>query len=240
MCSSSKPLAAVDMAKPEAAVPTVLPTVLLTGFEPFGGESTNSSWRVAQALHGEVIAGAQVVSLQLPCVFGASLAALKQALDQYSPHLVLALGQAGGRCDLTPERVAINVDDARIPDNAGTRPVDTAVVPGGPAAYFSTLPIKAMVAAMRAEGVPASVSQTAGTYVCNHVFYGLMHALHALQTRPGVRGGFMHVPLLPEQAARLPGQPSLELATQVAGVRVALSTALLRHDDLHATGGAEH
>ncbi|MCY7315130.1 MAG: pyroglutamyl-peptidase I [Rubrivivax sp.] len=218
------------------------------GFEPFGGESTNSSWRVAQALHGEVIAGAQVVAVQLPCVFGVALSALQQALAQHGPHLVLvlALGQATGRCELTPERVAINVDDARIPDNAGARPVDTAVVPGGPAAYFSTLPIKAMVAAMRAEGVPASVSQTAGTYVCNHVFYGLMHALHALhalqtrQTRPGVRGGFMHVPLLPEQAARLPGQPSLELATQVAGVRVALSTALLRHDDLHAIGGAEH
>lgn len=236
------------MAKPETVLPTVLPTVLLMGFEPFGGESTNPSWRVAQALHGEVIAGAQVVAVQLPCVFGVALSALQQALAQHGPHLVLvlALGQATGRCELTPERVAINVDDARIPDNAGARPVDTAVVPGGPAAYFSTLPIKAMVAAMRAEGVPASVSQTAGTYVCNHVFYGLMHALHALhglqtrQTRPGVRGGFMHVPLLPEQAARLPGQPSLELATQVAGVRVALSTALLRHDDLHATGGAEH
>jgi len=227
------------MAKPETGFPTVLPTVLLMGFEPFGGESINPSWRVAQALHGEVIAGAQVVAVQLPCVFGVALSALQQALAQHGPHLVLvlALGQATGRCELTPERVAINVDDARIPDNAGARPVDTAVVPGGPAAYFSTLPIKAMVAAMRAEGVPASVSQTAGTFVCNHVFYGLMHAL---QTRRGVRGGFMHVPLLPEQAARLPGQPSLELATQVAGVRVALSTALLWHDDLHATGGAEH
>jgi len=223
------------MAKPEA----LARTVLLTGFEPFGGESTNPSWRVAQALHGEVIAGAQVVAVQLPCVFGESLSVLQEALAQHGPRLVLVLGlgQATGRCELTPERVAINVDDARIADNAGARPVDTAVVPGGPAAYFSTLPIKAMVAAMRAEGVPASVSQTAGTFVCNHVFYGLMHAL---QTRRGVRGGFMHVPLLPEQAARLPGQPSLELATQVAGVRVALSTALLRHDDLHATGGAEH
>jgi pyroglutamyl-peptidase len=223
------------MVKPEA----LARTVLLTGFEPFGGESTNPSWRVAQALHGEVIAGAHVVAVQLPCVFGESLSVLQEALAQHGPRLVLVLGlgQATGRCELTPERVAINVDDARIADNAGARPVDTAVVPGGPAAYFSTLPIKAMVAAMRAEGVPASVSQTAGTFVCNHVFYGLMHAL---QTRRGVRGGFMHVPLLPEQAARLPGQPSLELATQVAGVRVALSTALLRHGDLHATGGAEH
>ena len=223
------------MAKPEAHARTVL----LTGFEPFGGESTNPSWRVAQALQGEVIAGAQVVAVQLPCVFGQALSVLQQALTQHGPRLalVLALGQATGRCELTPERVAINVDDARIPDNAGARPVDTAVVPGGPAAYFSTLPIKAMVAAMRAEGVPASVSQTAGTFVCNHVFYGLMHALQPLA---GVRGGFMHLPLLPEQAARLPGQPSLELTTQAAGVRLALSTALGRQQDLRATGGAEH
>jgi len=198
-----------------------------------------------QALHGDIIAGAQVVAVQLPCVFGAALQCLQRALDQHQPQLVLALGQAAGRCELTPERVAINVDDARIADNNGAQPVDSAVVPGGPAAYFSTLPIKAMVAALRAAGVPASVSQTAGTFVCNHVFYGLMHALH---TRPGaraaVRGGFMHLPLLPEQAARLLGQPSLALATQTSGVRLALAAALATvnagRDDLHATGGAEH
>jgi pyroglutamyl-peptidase len=115
--------------------------------------------------------------------------------------------------------------------------VDAPVVPGGPAAYFSSLPIKAMVAALREAGVPASVSQTAGTFVCNHVFYGLMHQLRG---RPGVRGGFMHLPLLPEQAARLPGQPSLGLATQTAGVRLALATALAQGEDLRATGGAEH
>ena len=221
------------MAKRDAA----LPTLLLTGFEPFGGEITNPSWQVAQALHGEVLGGARVVAVQLPCVFGAALAALQAALQQHRPQLVLALGQAGGRCELTPERVAINVDDARIADNSGAQPVDRPVVPGGPAAYFSSLPIKAMVAALRAAGVPASVSQTAGTFVCNHVFYGLMHAL---QKHPGVRGGFMHLPLLPEQATRLPGQPSVALATQVAGVRVALATALGSDVDLHVAGGAEH
>jgi pyroglutamyl-peptidase len=221
------------MAKPEA----MGPTVLLTGFEPFGGEATNPSWLVAQALHGEVIAGARVVAVQLPCVFGAALAVLQAAMVQHPPQLVLALGQAAGRCELTPERVAINVDDARIADNAGAQPLDAPIVPGGPAAYFSSLPIKAMVAALREGGVPASVSQTAGTFVCNHVFYGLMHAL---RTRPGVRGGFMHLPLLPEQAVRLAGQPSLGLATQVAGVRLALATALARREDLHTTGGSEH
>ena len=225
------------MVKAEAVPPTVPPTVLLTGFEPFGGETTNPSWRVAQALHGEMIAGAQVVAVQLPCAFGVALALLQRALEQHRPQLVMALGQAAGRCELTPERVAINVDDARMADNIGARPVDTAVVPGGPAAYFSSLPIKAIVAALREAGMPASVSQSAGTFVCNHVFYGLMHAL---QTRPGVRGGFMHLPLLPEQAARLPGQPSLALATQIAGVRLALATALGQRCDLRATGGAEH
>ena len=229
------------MVKAEAVPPTVPPTVLLTGFEPFGGETTNPSWRVAQALHGEMIAGAQVVAVQLPCAFGVALALLQRALEQHRPQLVMALGQAAGRCELTPERVAINVDDARMADNIGARPVDTAVVPGGPAAYFSSLPIKAIVAALREAGMPASVSQSAGTFVCNHVFYGLMHAL---QTRPGVRGGFMHLPLLPEQAARLPGQPSLALATQIAGVRLALATALAtalgQRCDLRATGGAEH
>ena len=221
------------MAKPEAAAPRVL----LTGFEPFGGESINPSWRVAQALHGEVIAGAQVVAVQLPCVFGVALTVLRAALAQHRPQLVLALGQAAGRCELTPERVAINVDDARMADNAGVQPVDVPIVQGGPAAYFSSLPIKAIVAALHEAGVPASVSQTAGTFVCNHVFYGLMHAL---RRRPAVRGGFMHLPLLPEQAGRLSGQPSLALATQMAGVRLALATALSRRDDLHATGGAEH
>lgn len=221
------------MARRESAAPTVL----LTGFEPFGGETTNPSWLVAQALHGELITGARVVAVQLPCVFGEALAVLQQALAEHRPQLVLALGQAAGRCELTPERVAINVDDARIADNAGAQPVDAPIVPGGPAAYFSSLPIKAMVAALREAGVPASVSQTAGTFVCNHVFYGLMHQL---RSRRGVRGGFMHLPLLPEQAVRLGGQPSLGLATQVAGVRLALATALARHDDLFATGGAEH
>lgn len=213
------------------------PTLLLTGFEAFGGESINPSWLVAQALHGEVITGARVVAVQLPCVFGEALAVLQQALAEHRPQLVLALGQAAGRCELTPERVAINVDDARIADNHGAQPVDVPIVPGGPAAYFSSLPIKAMVAALHEGGVPAAVSQTAGTFVCNHVFYGLMHQL---QASPGVRGGFMHLPLLPEQAARLRGQPSLALATQISGVRLALAAALAQREDLRATGGAEN
>jgi pyroglutamyl-peptidase len=212
------------------------PSILLTGFEPFGGESVNPSWQVAQALDGERISGATVHAVQLPCVFGAARAALDAALLQVRPTLVLALGQAGGRDGFTVERVAINVDDGRIPDNAGQQPIDVAIVPGGPAAYFATLPIKAMVTALQRAGWPAAVSQTAGTYVCNHVFYGLMHSL---RRRRRVRAGFMHLPWLPEQAAARAGQPSLPLDVQTAGVRLALQTALATTADLQASGGAE-
>ncbi|HSQ73350.1 MAG TPA: pyroglutamyl-peptidase I, partial [Rubrivivax sp.] len=165
--------------------------------------------------------------------------ALGAVLARQRLGIVLALGQASGRSDFSVERIAINVDDARIPCNAGRRPIDEPVVPGAPAAYFGTLPIKAIVATLREAGLPASVSQSAGTYVCNHVFYGLMHAL---RRRPGVRAGFMHLPLLPEQAAaqaavRVP--PSLPLTTLVHGVRLALATAVNTTVDLRASGGAE-
>jgi len=214
------------------------PTILLTGFEPFGGEALNPSWQVAQALSGEVLGGATVQAVCLPCVFGLALATLQAALrrPRQRPVLVLCLGQAGGREGLTVERVAVNVDDARIPDNAGQRPIDTPVQARGPVGYFSTLPIKAIVSALQHAGLPASVSQTAGTYVCNHVFYGLMHAL---RRRPRVRGGFIHVPFLPEQLAHNPGKPALALAEQVAGVRLALLTAMQTASDLRLSGGAE-
>ncbi len=206
--------------------------ILLTGFEPFGGETVNPSWELARALNGELIAGMRVVAVELPCVFGAALARLDEALLRVKPAVVLAIGQAGGRCDLSLERVAINVDDARIPDNAGAQPVDEPVVPDGPAAYFSTLPIKAIVAGLKAAGYPASVSQTAGTFVCNHVFYGLQHRLRGQD----VRSGFMHIPYLPEQAARHPGAPSLPLPTLVAAARQALELAATAQE-IRAGGG---
>ena len=209
------------------------PVVLLTGFEPFGGDTVNPSWLVAQALHGQVIAGARIESACLPCVFGKSLDVLQQALRRHRPVLVLALGLAANRTALSLERVAINLDDARIKDNAGAQPVDQAVLPGGPAAHFSTLPIKAMVQAVLQAGLPAEVSHTAGTFVCNHVFYGLMQQL---RRRPGVRGGFMHLPLLPAQAVA-PDRPGLALADQVCGVQIALRTALATPTDLRVMGG---
>jgi len=222
--------------------------VLLTGFEPFDKDPLNPSWEVARALDGWQPAtpgGACTVrAVQLPCVFGDAIARLQQAVAQWQPTLVICLGLAGGRTEITPERVAINVDDARIPDNAGRQPVDTAVHPGGPAAYFSTLPIKAMVRDMRAQGVPAAVSNTAGTFVCNHLFYALMHHLATRAAgasgAAAVRGGFIHVPTLPELAALHPGMPSMALATQVRGLQVAIETALAVQADVREVGGALH
>jgi len=207
-------------------------TVLVTGFEPFDGAEINPSLEIARNLHGTVIAGHTVVGALLPCVFGAAIPELQRLLRVHRPALVICVGQAGGRAAITPERVALNVDDARIPDNAGAQPVDRPVVRGGPAAYFSTLPVKAIVADLRAAGLPSEVSQTAGTFVCNHVFYGLMHAL---RKRKDLRGGFIHVPFLPEQAQK--GQASLPLEDMVYGVALAVETALRRKKDLRLAGG---
>lgn len=218
-----------------------MPRILLSGFEPFDRDTVNPSWEVAQALDGWQVEGATVQAVQLPCVFGAALERLDAALaDGERPVLVVALGLAGGRTEVTPERAALNLDDARIPDNTGQQPVDRPVVADGPAAYFSTLPIKAIVHALRSQGLPASVSNTAGTFVCNHLFYGLMHRLATRSDLQGVRGGFVHVPALPEQAARMPGMPSLDLATQVQALRILLHTALTVQTDLREQGGSLH
>ena len=208
-------------------------TLLLTGFAPFGGEELNPSWEAVRRLDGERLGDLPVVAAQLPTAFGAALRVLDELLERHRPTLVVAVGQAGGRAELSLERIAINVDDARIPDNAGRQPIDEPVVAGGPAAYFSTLPIKAMVHALRAAGFPAAVSQTAGTFVCNHVFYGLQHRLQGT----GVRGGFIHIPYLPAQAANQPGAPSMALETLVAGLRLALTCAATTGEDLREGGG---
>jgi pyroglutamyl-peptidase len=212
---------------------TVTRTVVLTGFEPFGGDVRNPSAEVARVLDGAVIGGRTVVGAVLPCRFGASLLEVDRLLRRHRPELVICTGLAGGRAQVTPERVAINVDDARIPDNAGAQPVDRPVVRGGPAAYWSTLPVKAIVADLRRRGLPADVSQTAGTFVCNHVFYGLMHRL---RRRVGVRGGFIHLPWLPEQAGA--GQPSLSLDAMVEAVTWSIAVSLKVRRDRRLAGGA--
>ncbi|WP_116210585.1 pyroglutamyl-peptidase I [Streptomyces olivoreticuli] len=211
--------------------------VLLTGFEPFGGETVNPSWQAVRAAAERPPEGIELTVAQLPCAFGTALDALRAAVTDTGPDIVLCVGQAGGRPDITVERVAVNLDDARIPDNAGARPLDEPVVPGGPAAYFATLPAKACVAAVREAGLPASLSHTAGTFVCNHVFYGLMHL--AATERPGLRGGFVHVPYAPEQVTDR-ALPSLPVAAAAEALCVIAITAAGRTADIRAVGGATH
>ena len=211
--------------------------VLITGFEPFGGEDVNPSWEAARAVAAEPPAGLTVEAVRLPCVFGTALEELRDAVRRTDPAIVLCTGQAGGRSGLAVERVAINVDDARIPDNAGCQPVDRPVVDGGPAAYFATLPVKACVAAARTAGVPAAVSQTAGTYLCNHVFYGLMHLLAT--EHPGVCGGFVHLPYAPGQVVGR-AEPSMPVALAADGLRAVLGAAASHDRDIAVVGGALH
>lgn len=212
--------------------------ILLTGFEPFDRDAINPSWEAARALDGWRCGDAVVHARQVPCVFGAAIETLVAAMTELKPELVICVGLAGGRSEISVERVAINVDDARIADNDGRQPIDQAVVEGAPAAYFSTLPIKAMVRDLRAAGLPASVSNTAGSFVCNHIFFGLMHRLATHSS--GSRGGFVHIPYLPEQAARFADQPSMALPTLIEGLRVAIATALNVRSDAKETGGRLH
>jgi len=211
----------------------VLPTVLITGFDAFGGDAINPSWLVAQALDGETLQGHRVVAELLPTEFAASRQLLTASLRQHKPALVLCLGLAGGRACLSLERIAINVQDARIADNAGAQPMDIRIVQRGPAAFFSTLPIKAMLQALTASGIPAEVSQTAGTFVCNHVFYALMHALKKQRGTVKARGGFAHVPYLPGQ-----GLPCMTLDEMVRGLRAAIECALTTEGDALLGAGA--
>ncbi len=213
------------------------PRVLVTGFEPFGGEAINPAWEVARALDGARIGVARVSAEQLPCRFEACATALARAMLADTPTVVIALGQAAGRSDVSVERVAINIDDAPIADNGDAQPIDRPIVTDAPPAYFSTLPIKRIVATLRAQGIPASVSQTAGTFVCNHLFFHLMHRIAT--AHPAVTGGFIHLPMLPQQAAGQAGMPSMALETMVAGIRTAVAVSL--DADLGATdrvGGA--
>jgi pyroglutamyl-peptidase len=220
-----------------------LPSVLLTGFDPFGdlgpaGLTLNPSWMAVKALQGKRIAGHRVTAAQLPTVFGASALELKRLLKLHKPALAICVGQAGGRSAISLERVAITVNDARMPDNTGAQPIDTPVVPGGPSAYFGTLPIKAMLQALQTGGVTAEVSQTAGTFVCNHVFYALMHALATQRGFKRTRGGFIHVPYVPEQVAGQKSVPSMPLEEIVNGLRVAVAAALATSHDIAKGAGA--
>jgi pyroglutamyl-peptidase len=205
-----------------------LPRILLAGFDPFGGEPINPSWEAVRAMHGKRLGGHRVVALQLPTEFAGSLRMLKAAVKETRPTILLGVGQAGGRAQLSIERVAINLIDARIPDNAGAQPVDDPVIAGAPAAYFSTLPIKAMLAALQSRDLPAEISNSAGTYVCNHVAYAM---LHLAAKRRGMRAGFLHIPFLPEQAARRHGTASMAQADVQRGLEIILRAAIATPKD---------
>ncbi len=197
--------------------------MLLTAFEPFGGETVNPSAEAARRVLEGGVDGAELVLVVLPVVYGAAGDVLLAAVAAHRPELVVCLGQAGGRSGITPERVAVNLDHARADDNAGQRPTEVPVVAGGPVGYFSTLPVVGIVDALTTAGIPSAASSTAGHYVCNHVFYRLMHHLEGT----GVPGGFVHVPYADEQVAgRDHGPFSLPLATIAEGVRVVVQTAI--------------
>jgi pyroglutamyl-peptidase len=207
---------------------------LVTGFDAFGGDEVNPSSLAVGRLKKR-LGKVAVQAAELPTSFARSTEALRMAIAKAKPDIVLCVGQAGGRSELCLERVAINVQDARIRDNDGKQPIDKPVVAGGPSAHFTTLPIKACVAAMRQAGLPAAVSNTAGTFVCNHIFYALMDIAAAYPTP--LRGGFLHIPYLPEQAARLGGAPSMSVDDIVRGIEIILETSASRLADLRTAEG---
>lgn len=196
-------------------------TVLLTGFEPFGGATSNSSWDAVSFVAACWDDETQLITAQLPVTFAGAGAAVRDLIAEHSPDVVVAVGLANGRAAITPERVAINVEDARIPDNAGEQPVDRPIIGEGPDAYFTGLPIKAIVDGMSAAGIPASVSNSAGSYVCNSLMYQLMREVEDT----GIAAGFIHVPCSPELAAGT-DQPFLEIGDIARGIEIAVRVTL--------------
>ena len=212
--------------------------ILVTGFDPFGGEKVNPALEAVKSLPS-VIHGAEIRWVEIPTVFYKSAEVLEAEIVRYQPDVVLCIGQAGGRASLTPERVAINQDDARIPDNQGNQPIDTPIRLDGEAAYFSTLPIKAMVQAIKEVGLPATVSNTAGTFVCNHLMYQALYL--ADKKFPHMRAGFMHIPYMTEQVINKPNTASMNLADIVKGIEAAIGAIVDYKDkDLKIVGGATH
>ena len=194
--------------------------VLLTAFNPFGGESVNPAQEAVEAV-ADTVAGAEVVKLVVPTVFKKSIETVHEAMKREKPDVTFCIGQAGGRIGLTPERVAINLDDARIEDNEGNQPVDSPIFEDGKNAYFTSLPVKAMVQKIKDAGVPSSISYTAGTFVCNHLMYGVLYYIE--KEFPGMKGGFMHVPYLHEQAVNRANTPSLSKDDIVKGIEAAIT-----------------
>lgn len=192
--------------------------ILITAFEPFGGEKVNSALE-AMKLLPDKIGEAQILKLELPTVFKKSIEKVWQHIDEYEPDIVISLGQAGGRACISIERVAINIDDTTMADNEGNMPVDQPIFKDGENAYFSNLPIKNMVEDIKKAGIPANISNTAGTYVCNHVMYGVLYKIH--KEKLDIKAGFIHVPFIPEQVVNKPERASMSLENIVKAVEIA-------------------
>lgn len=213
--------------------------ILVTGFDPFGGDKINPAIEAVKRLPEE-INGVEIIKLEIPTIFNKSAKVVKEAIEKYHPDYVLNVGQAGGRSALTPERVAININDGRIPDNDGYQPLGEPIHEDGETAYFTQLPIKTMVKAIRAAGIPAEVSNTAGTYVCNHIMYQVQYMRD--KEFPDLKAGFIHIPFLPEQVVNRPNTPSMSLNDIVSGLTAALGAIVERNGqgDIVAVEGHNH
>lgn len=212
----------------------VIMKILVSGFDPFGGESINPSIDAVKRLP-DSINGVEIIKLEIPTVIGKSIDKLTQAVETYFPDVVLCVGQAGGRSDISVERIAINIDDCRIKDNEGNQPIDESIVVNGPDAYFLTLPIKAIVSDLQSQGIQASVSNTAGTFICNHVAYGMAHL--AKTKYPYMRTGFIHIPFIPEQVLNKSNMPSMPLDQIIKALETAILTISEVNEDIKETGG---
>ena len=208
--------------------------VLITGFDPFGGEKVNPALEAVKALPDN-IAGAEVIKIEIPTVFRKSLERIEENIIKHNPDIVISVGQAGVRFGVTPERVAINIDDARIEDNEKNQPLDITIFEDGENSYFSNLPIKAMVKEMKENGIPSAVSNTAGTFVCNHVMYGILYMID--KKYPGVKGGFIHVPYTPAQVIDKPEKPSMSVNDIAKGLELCIKAAVENNEDIKVIGG---
>ena len=211
--------------------------LLLTAFDPFGGDKVNPALEAVK-LVSEKVRNVEVTKVEVPTVFRKSIATVAAAIAKEKPDAVLCIGQAGGRFGVTPERVAINVTDARIPDNEGNQPIDEPIFADGDAAYFSNLPVKAMVQEIRNAGYPSTLSNTAGTYICNHVMYGILYYIQ--KEFPNVRGGFIHVPYAVSQVVNKPATPSMAIAGITAALEAAVKAAVEYEQDIKVIGGETH
>lgn len=210
--------------------------ILLTGFEPFGGEKINPSWEAVSRLDGEFFGDFHVHSRQLPCTFSGSCIILQQFIEEIQPEIILCIGQAGGRSEISLERVAINLIDARIPDNQGSQPLNSKIIAAAPDGYLCNLPLKALSQKIRNAGIPAGISYTAGTFVCNQVFFFTLD--YIARNNPALKGGFIHIPYLPQQVADLnTNQPSMDLATVVAGLKLLIAGVISTEEDDNLIAG---